>query len=239
MNIILFHGSEVEHPLALNDPRAAHILGVLRIKTGQTFDAGLINGPLGKGTLKAINPDSLTLAFAWGNLPPPLYPIHLLIGLPRPQTSRDVLRDATTLGVASIRFFPSSRSESSYASSNLWKSEAWENCVIKGATQAFCTRLPEVVHARPLSKSIEDLPSGASRVALDNYEATGPLSSFAPIPSRPVVLALGAERGWAAEERTLLRQSGFEFYHLGSRVLRVETACIAAISLIKAKLGLS
>ncbi|MBP7483295.1 MAG: RsmE family RNA methyltransferase, partial [Lacunisphaera sp.] len=54
---------------------------------------------------------------------------------------------------------------------------------------------------------------------------------------KSAVLALGAERGWSAAERTLLRASGFTFTHLGERVLRTETACIAALTLLKAKLG--
>jgi RsmE family RNA methyltransferase len=53
-----------------------------------------------------------------------------------------------------------------------------------------------------------------------------------------VVLALGPERGWSASERDLLRAEGFQLVHLGERVLRVETACVAAIAVVKAKLSL-
>jgi len=63
-------------------------------------------------------------------------------------------------------------------------------------------------------------------------------SQVAVPAGRPVTLALGAERGWSPAERTLLRESGFTFGHLGDRVLRTETACIAAVTLLRAKLGL-
>jgi RsmE family RNA methyltransferase len=53
----------------------------------------------------------------------------------------------------------------------------------------------------------------------------------------PVVIAVGPERGWSARERTLLRDAGFRCVHLGERVLRVETACVASISLVRAQLG--
>jgi 16S rRNA (uracil1498-N3)-methyltransferase len=53
-----------------------------------------------------------------------------------------------------------------------------------------------------------------------------------------VILALGAERGWSGEERVMLRKAGFQFVHLGARVLRTETACVAALSLLRAKLHL-
>ena len=80
-------------------------------------------------------------------------------------------------------------------------------------------------------------PFAASfRVALDNYEASRALSEIAPGAS-PAVLALGPERGWSAGERDFLRANRFDFAHLGSRVLRMETACVAAVTLMKAKLG--
>ena len=238
LNIILFHPTEVEHPLSRKDLRAVHILDVLRLQPGQIFDAGLIDGARGKGTLAAVNEASLTLFFVWGNSPPPLYPIHLLIGLPRPQTSRDILRDVTTLGVASINFIRSERGEASYSNSNLWKSDEWKNCVINGTAQAFCTRLPIIIRDQTLAEALAGLPSGAARVALDNYEASCSLTAFSPTVFQPVVIALGSERGWSPSERRLFRDAGFCFAHLGPRVLRTETACIAAVTLIRSKLGL-
>ena len=237
MNIILFNPAEVEPPLSRKDPRARHILDVLRRQPGDTFDAGLINGPRGKGTLVAINEDSLGLSFAWGDLPPLPSPIHLLIGLPRPQTARGILRDVTTLGVTALHFVRSDKGEAGYAGSNLWKSGEWRECVITGAAQAFCTRLPEVTHGRSLREAIANLPAHATRLVLDNYEATSALSQY-PLPgNQPVALALGSERGWSAAERTLLKDAGFVLVHLGPRVLRTETACVAAVTLLRARLG--
>ncbi len=237
VNIILFQPAEVQLPLPRNDPRARHILDVLRRETGGTFDAGLIDGPRGKGTVAAIGSDTLTLSFVWGESPPPPCPIHLLIGLPRPQTARDILRDVTTLGVAALHFIRTDRGEASYANSNLWKSDEWQECVITGAAQAFCTRLPVVSHGRTPTEAIAVLPAGATRLVLDNYEAPAALSQFALNTTQPVVLALGAERGWSAAERTVFKDAGFCLVHLGPRVLRTETACIAAVTLLRSKLG--
>ncbi|MDB6166243.1 MAG: rRNA methyltransferase [Lacunisphaera sp.] len=236
MNIILFHASEVELPLPRRDARAAHLLEVLRRSPGDSFDAGIINGPRGKGTLLAITDDTLALSFQWGNPPPALARLHLLIGLPRPPTARDILRDATALGVAAMHFVRAEKSEPSYAQSHLWQSGAWENCLITGAAQAFCTHLPEVTHGRALTDAVLTLPAGGSRLALDNYEATGGLATCS-LTGAPAVLALGPERGWSAAERDLLRANGFILVHLGPRVLRTETACIAAVTLLKSRLG--
>lgn len=237
MNIILFRPSEVELPLPRNDARARHILTVLRRQPGDTFDAGLLNGPRGKGSIVSIEQDHLRLAFSWGEPPPPLDALALLIGLPRPQTARDILREATTLGVAAMHFVRTEKGEPGYGASTLWHSGEWEECVINGAAQAFCTRLPVVTHGRTLAEAVLSLPAGQTRIALDNYEASHPLSQVGAPAGRAVALALGPERGWSAAERELLRRHGFIFAHLGDRVLRTETACIAAVTLIKAKAG--
>jgi 16S rRNA (uracil1498-N3)-methyltransferase len=239
VNIILFSPAEVQLPLPRRDPRARHILEVLRRTTGGVFAAGLINGPRGEATLRALTDDALTLSFAWGAVPPPLAPIHLIVGLPRPQTARDILREGTTLGIAAMDFVRTDRGDPSYTHSSLWASREWEPLLLAGAAQAFCTRLPVVQHGQTLGESLSILPTGCARVALDNYEAPAALRDFDLDGRGAVVLALGAERGWSAAERDLLLQRGFVFAHLGERVLRTETACIAAITLLKAKLGLA
>jgi 16S rRNA (uracil1498-N3)-methyltransferase len=237
VNIILFSPAEVELPLPRSDSRARHILTVLRRQPGEKFDAGVINGPRGKGSVVAIEPDHLRLAFTWAEPPPPPSPLVLIVGLPRPQTARDILRDATALGVAAMHFVRTARGEASYGNSSLWQTREWEACLMTGAAQAFCTRLPEVTHGRAFAEVITGLPAGQARLALDNYEASIGLAGVDVPASTPVVLALGAERGWADGERELLRRRGFTLAHLGQRVLRIETAGIAAITLIKAKCG--
>jgi 16S rRNA (uracil1498-N3)-methyltransferase len=238
VNIILFSPAEVQLPLPRGDFRARHIVEVLRRKPGDTFDAGLLNGPRGKATFLAARENFLDLSFVWGEPPTPLSPIRLLVGLPRPQTARDVLREGATLGVTAMDFVRTDRGEPSYAQSTLWSSREWETLLIAGAAQAFCTRLPELRHGHSLAEAIASLPESCTRIALDNYESPGALGQVALRPDASVVLALGAERGWSPAERDLLLRHGFLFAHLGERVLRTETACIAAIAVIKTKLGL-
>jgi len=237
VNIILFSPSEVELPLSRQDNRARHILAVLRRQPGDSFDVGLIDGPRGKATLVEVRDADLRLAFTWGQPPPPLAPIRLILGLPRPQTARDLLREGAALGVAGMDFVRTTRAEASYAQSSLWTSDEWRQLLTAGAAQAFCTRLPAVRHGHALADAIAALPAGCVRLALDNYEASAALADLA-LPAAPAVaLALGAERGWSDDERALLREKEFRFVHLGARVLRMETACIAAVTLVKARQG--
>ena len=241
MNLILFAPSETADPLPRSDPRAGHVLTVLRRAVGDTFDCGLINGPRGKATLTALDAAALTLAFAWDAAPPPApAPITLVLGLPRPQTARDILRDATSLGVAALHFVTTEKGDPNYAHSTLWSSGDWRRHVIIGAEQAFDTHLPVVSSGRPLAEIIAALPTAApgTRLVLDNYESPAALSACDVMGDTPVVLALGPERGWSAAERDRFRRHAFTFAHLGPRVLRTETAALAALALIRAKLGL-
>jgi RsmE family RNA methyltransferase len=238
VNLILFEPAELARPLPHPDRRARHIIDVLRRQTGDSFDAGLVNGPRGKATLAAITADALHLTFAWGPPPPPPDPIMLLVGLPRPQTARDVLRDATTLGVAAIHFVRTEKSDASYAQSTLWSSGEWRRHLVAGAEQAFDPRIPEVTSGRALADVVATLPAAAARLALDHYESPSPLSGYTGPATLPHVLALGGERGWSGRDRDVLRSGGFHFVHLGPRVLRTETAVIAALALLRARLGL-
>jgi RsmE family RNA methyltransferase len=236
MNLILFEPAEAERPLPRSDPRAAHLLEVLRRKAGDTFDAGLVNGPKGKGTLVASDDSRLTLRFSWGAPPPPLDPITLILGLPRPQTARKVLAEATALGVRALHFVRTEKGEPSYGQSTLWSSGEWRRHLIAGAEQAFDTRLPEITFDLSLAAALDAVGPAGSRVALDNYESPQPLPQ---LPMRaPVVGAHGPARGGAAAERELLRAQHFAFAHLGSRVLRTETAVVAAVTLAKVGLKL-
>ena len=265
---MLFEPEELQAPLPRSDRRAVHIIGVLRRHVGDSFDAGVINGPLGKVVITGMTDEALHLAFTAQIPPSPAAPISLLVGLPRPQTARDILRDATTLGVAEIFLVRTEKAERSYAQSSLWHSGEWRRHVLLGAEQAFDTRIPTVRYDLTLTEALGQLPADARvRLSLDNYESAialgavefGAAQSTAAASTeladdgaqrnvgradrsgsdpRPVVLAIGAERGWSAGERAELHAHGFTAVHLGTRVLRTETAVVAALTLVRAKLGM-
>ena len=239
MNLVLFEPTELAATLPLADPRARHILDVLRRREGDTFDAGVVDGPLGKATLAAIGPDTLTLVFTWSPPPAPLPSTTLLIGLPRPQTARDVLRDATTLGATCIHFVATERTDPNYATSTLWTTGEWRRHCLTGAAQAFDTRIPRVTWTHTLTSAIATLPASTKRLALDNYEATVPLKQCHLIgdtvsePTPDPAIAIGPERGWGPADRAALRDARFTLAHLGTRVLRVETAVVSALAITR------
>jgi 16S rRNA (uracil1498-N3)-methyltransferase len=69
--------------------------------------------------------------------------------------------------------------------------------------------------------------------------SNGPSLSAIPLPSdhqRPIVLLIGPEGGWAPEEQRLAQEQGFIPLALGPRILRAETAAIAALSILQSRL---
>jgi len=237
MNLMLFSPDELARPLPADDPRAIHLREVLRRTDGAPFDCGLVNGPRGKARVIARDPAGLRFEFTWGEPPPPLPPITLLLGLPRPQTARKILGEVAAIGVSSLQFFRSEKAEASYAASRLWTSGEARRHLLAGVAQAFCTRVPELSLHDSLAAGIARVPPAPTRLALDNYEAAAALADVA-LAGPPAVLAIGSERGWSARERDTLRAAGFTLTHLGARVLRVETACVAGLTLLQARLGL-
>ncbi len=231
MNLILFSKEETKKTLPTDDDRALHILKVLRIKEGDTFDVGQINGPRGKAKLSKKTHAFLELDFTWEDSIPELFPIHLLLSFTRPQTCRKILRECTAMGVSSITFFDTDRCEPAYKSSKLWTSGEYNRHIRQGAEQAFCTRIPEIHFRETLSETLSKLPNGNTRIGLDNYEGSFRLMPD-QIQNENTFLAIGGERGWTNDERNQLRENGFKLAHLGERVLRVETACVASISLL-------
>lgn len=238
MNLVLFETAAEAAHLASADPRARHIREVLRMKAGDKLFVGVVNGPRGQAVIIEDDERGLRLDIKWEEKIDPPRTIYVLLGMPRPQTARDVLREAATFGVTALHIFNMEKGEPSYANSTLWKTDEWQQRLREGAAQAFATNIPKVVLHASLGLALEKIaattPQESVRLALDVYEAKVPLSQNAPV-SGPVVLALGAERGWSAGERKQLREAGFRLAHLGQRVLRTETAMVAGLSVLLTK----
>ncbi len=235
MNLILFEPDEVGRPLVSSDPRAQHLVNVLRRQPGDTFDAGIVGSTRGTGVVRGLDENGLQFDFKAHSPLPPRRQLRLLIGWPRPQTARDILRDATTLGATTLEFVHTARSDRNYASSPLWTSGEWRRHMLTGAAQAFDPRIPAVRWNRSLKQAVEPFgPGDEARWALDLYEATAPLAELATHSTGPVSLAFGPERGWDQQDREILRRAGFTLASLNLPVLRVETAVVVALALVSA-----
>lgn len=237
MNLILFNEPFEQTRLEADDPRAKHIRTVLRAQIGTKVFLGFVNGLRARAEVAALPEDgSVFLEVVGTEAAPKPLPITLLIGLPRPHTAKRILFEAASLGVQRMYFFEAERGEPSYAKSSLWTSDEWQERLRLGVEQSFGTHIPEVAMFPDLQTALSLLYEVPVRVALDNYEAAGPLNATLPESADSLVLAFGPERGWSPNERDTLRNNGWKLAHLGPHVLRAETATVAAVSAAAAQL---
>jgi RsmE family RNA methyltransferase len=239
VNLIIFEDYFQRVQLKANDPRAQHLRRVLRVRVGDTICVGFVNNGRAWTQVQELHADgSLVLELQREEPSPALLPIHGLFGMPRPHTAKRVLYEMACLGLSALHFYPAKNGEASYAQSRLWKENLWRERLLAGLEQSFATQLPELFVHTNLADALAALHSMGHKVALDNYEAAKPLDHQLGVLSASLALAIGSERGWAPEEREQLRAAGWQFAHLGPRVLRVETASVAAVSLAAARKGL-
>jgi RsmE family RNA methyltransferase len=213
----------------------SHAREVLRPSLGDTLKVGLEGGAVGEAEVLELSGAALRLRCRFDRAPPATPDTSLLLALPRPQTLKKVLVEATALGLKRLILVRARRTEKSYLDSKLLKDERYRDYLRLGLEQCGATVAPELsVHRRfrPLIEEQLDGLIGLSglRILAD----LGGARSFAELrPGEgPVTLAIGPEGGWVPFERELLAQRGFETRSLGDRVLRVETATIAALAQI-------
>ena len=144
-----------------------------------------------------------------------------------------ILQKATELGVAAIVPVASERSEVRLDGERAEKRAAhWRNVVVSACEQSGRARIPDVAAPCALADALANLP--AMRLLLDP-EATQPLPS--DIIDNACALAIGPEGGWSPSDIATLGAAGFVGSRLGPRVLRTETAGIAAIAALQARHG--
>lgn len=238
MNLILFNKPFESTRLEAADPRAQHLSKVLRARVGTKVFVGFVNGLRARAEVALIEADgAVSLRVIETEPAPAPLRIRLLIGLPRPHTAKRLLFEAASMGVQELHFFEAERGEPSYAQSRLWTTDDWKDRLRRGTEQSFGTHVPEVGMHTDLQSAISFLQGEGSYLALDNYEAAGALPHMLGSGARSAVMALGPERGWSPNERDTFRKNGWKLAHLGAHVLRLETACTAAVAAASACLG--
>jgi 16S rRNA (uracil1498-N3)-methyltransferase len=155
-----------------------------------------------------------------------------------------VLQKCTELGVAAFVPLLCERAVAAADEAGEAKRRRWARIAAEAMEQCGGTRLPEISPPRPLMHALAGLPPGAValipweeerdtplRAALESAGANRP-----PIPAE-VHLFIGPEGGFSTGEIALARRHGAIPVTLGPRILRAETAAIAAVTLALDTLG--
>ncbi|MFZ1643539.1 MAG: 16S rRNA (uracil(1498)-N(3))-methyltransferase [Candidatus Contendobacter sp.] len=224
--------------VALNDNAFNHAVRVLRLKPGAAlilFD--------GAGGACAATLADVGKRDAWarvaealpGEVESPLW-VVLAQGVSRGEKMDYTLQKAVELGVAVIQPLFAERGGIGLTGERLArKTQHWHGIVIGACEQCGRNRLPQLREPLPLAEWLRQSVEPGLRLLLDPLAEQG-LRGLEP-PTGVVTLLIGPEGGLSSAETAQARQAGFTGVRLGPRVLRTETAGVAALAAVQALWG--
>lgn len=149
------------------------------------------------------------------------------------------IQKATELGVASLVPVISDRVIARPRIERLGsQQERWQRIAFEAAQQAERWDVPEVHAPTDLAAWLCSTP-GTIKLILTERSDGGSFDTVnwpRGADSR-ILLLIGPEGGWSASEREVAHASGFTSVSLGARILRAETAAVAALAIIQSRLG--
>lgn len=147
-----------------------------------------------------------------------------------------VLQKAVELGVSAIQPLQTERSVVKLQGERKEKrAQHWQNLVIAACEQCGRNVVPPVLPISDLSSWLGQASAPSLRIMLAP-QAEQALCEV-PKPSGLIQLAVGPEGGFSAQENAALIQCGFLAARLGPRILRTETAALAALASLQALWG--
>ena len=221
------------------DGKAAHhVIHVLRLRTGASvrvfngdggeFDAVLVDN--GRADIR------LEIGAAAATLPEPRLRIRLAQGIARHDRMDMILQKSVELGIGEIQPLWMQRSQTHLQGNRLEKRvQHWQGIIISACEQCGRATLP-VLHAPvPYPDWINSNADEGLRLILQP-DARNCLAVL-PAPTDGITLLVGPEGGMNPDEQKLAVSKGYLGLRLGTRILRTETAALAALSGIQTLWG--
>jgi 16S rRNA (uracil1498-N3)-methyltransferase len=198
----------------------------------------LFNGRGGQypATISAIERKAVVVASAEQEALECESPLHLQLGIAVSRGERMdwVVQKATELGVSCIAPLVSERTEVKLgAERGEKKLRHWQQIATSACEQCGRNRLPQILAPQSLAGWLQDVQADL-RLVLHHTAVT---RDPGPAPPRSVALLVGPEGGLSEEEIRAAEEAGFASLQLGPRVLRTETAPLAAIAILQARWG--
>jgi 16S rRNA (uracil1498-N3)-methyltransferase len=168
----------------------------------------------------------------------PALPLTLVMSIYKFDRMEWAIEKATELGVAAIVPVIAHRTEKHLALAAPKRAERWRRIVHEAAEQSRRCDVPLVLDPTPLAKRVR-ATAESTRLVLAEQERTTTLrnaldevvsAAGAEMPS--LEIAIGPEGGWAPAEEALFDANGWRAVSLGPRILRAETAAIAALAVV-------
>ena len=225
--------SELQLPMEA----AHHLAVVLRARSGQPVTLFNGEGLEAEAVIAAVDRKAVTVRIervATVERESPLR-IHLAIGISRGERMDFVLQKSTELGVHSITPLLCERTEVKLTGERQAKKmEHWRGVIVGACEQSGRTRLPQLQEPAPLAQCLAT-DNSALRLVL-HHRSDSQLARFTAPPAS-VLLLIGPEGGLSETEITAALAAGCEPLTLGPRVLRTETAPLAALAMLQYRWG--
>lgn len=146
------------------------------------------------------------------------------------------LQKSVELGVAEIRPVISERCVVRLSGERAEKRVArWQEIVVSACEQSGRNIVPKVLPLSTYAQALQQLPQETAKLLMSLNRAQK-LSDVRP-QSGKVVFMVGPEGGWTEKEEQQAFDAGFQSVTLGKRVLRTETASLAAIAAMQTLWG--
>ena len=221
--------------LALPEHLAHHAREVLRLRAGsevRIFD-GL--GAEFEATLDSVTRQGVTARLGGAVTPRcPESPLRVTLALPPLKGDRmeTVIQKATELGVAEVRPVVTARTDAAGRPAlHGSRQERWEK-VASGAAEQCGRAVVPLIHATTTLDALLAVPFEGRRILFLETPGQPAISAGGPSPSSAVAL-VGPAGGWEPAEAARIQAAGFEAAGLGPRILRAETAAIAAVTMLQ------
>ena len=215
--------------VSLDEPQGHYLSKVLRMEAGRELQIFNGDGKEYRATITKVDKRAVEIAVLSGaeiNRESPLH-THLAIGISRGERMDWVLQKATELGVSEITPLFTERTEVRLQGERLEKKmQHWRQITLSACEQCQRNVPPQVLPAQDISSF---LPQHNSALKLVLHHRSEQTLRQLPTPSS-VTLLVGPEGGLSEREiESAMRQSGYSALTLGPRVLRTETAPVAAL----------
>ncbi len=215
----------------LKGEQAAHLARVLRAQPGQVFDV-VANGFLHRAEIVTASEDEVVFTLHEELEAEAALPVHLLMAVFKFDHMEWGIEKATELGAARITPVMARRTEKHLAQAAVKRVDRWRRIVREAAQQSRRSDVPLVDDPMALKVALSEVTAG-TKLLLAETEQSNSLRT-ALEGAKSVALAMGPEGGWAPEEMSLFVASGWKPVTLGPRILRAETAAIAALAVCAA-----
>lgn len=213
----------------LTGDQAAHLARVLRAEPGQIYDV-VAGGFLHRAEIASVSEDEVRFLLYEELESDTALPLHLLLAIFKFDHMEWAIEKATELGVARITPILARRTEKHLAQASAKRVERWRRIALEASKQSRRTTVPEIADPVLLKQALEQEQSSI-RILLSETEQERSLASVLKTIPESVALAIGPEGGWTPEEMVLFVQQQWQPVTLGPRILRAETAAIAAIAI--------